>query len=143
MYVEKIFTDDEKILQVAQLHWVTRVVPVLCLILGLATLVVGIGVGFLAFAVYYHLKNKTTEMVVTNKRVINKSGIISVHLGELRNIKVESVRLHQSIWGRIFGYGNIEFTGTGTTAVVFEKVAQPTQTMSRIKGVIDKAKNEI
>ena len=143
MYVEKIFTDDEKILQVAQLHWVTRVVPISCLILGLATLVFGIGVGFLAFAVYYHLKNKTTEMVVTNKRVINKSGIISVHLGELRNIKVESVRLHQSIWGRIFGYGNIEFTGTGTTAVVFATVAMPTKTMSRIKGVIDKAKNEI
>ena len=143
MYVEKIFTDNEKIMQVAKLHWVNSIAPVVCFVFGLLSIVFGVGLLFIIFAIYFYFRNKTTEMVVTNKRVINKVGIISVHLGELRNIKVESVRLHQGIFGRILGYGNIEFTGTGTTAVVFKNVAEPAQTMSRIKDVIDKTKNEI
>ena len=143
MYVKKILTDDENVLQIVKLHWIRGVMPVLCMILGIVTLVTGVGVVLLFLALYYYLKNKTTEMLVTNKRVIDKIGIISVHLGELRNLKVESVRLHQGILGRILGYGNIEFTGTGTTAVVFKDVANPAYTMSRIKEIIDKTKNEM
>lgn len=143
MYVKKILTDDENVLQIVKLHWIRGGMPVLCMILGIVTLVTGVGVVLLFLALYYYLKNKTTEMLVTNKRVIDKIGIISVHLGELRNLKVESVRLHQGILGRILGYGNIEFTGTGTTAVVFKDVANPAYTMSRIKEIIDKTKNEM
>lgn len=143
MYVEKIFTDKEKIKQVAKLHWINGVPTFVCFLFGILSLVYGIGVLFIIFGFYFYLRNKTTEMIVTNKRVISKVGIVAVHLGELRNVKVESVRLHQGILDRMLGCGNIEFTGTGTTAVVFKNVANPAQTMSRIKEIIDKTKNEI
>ena len=92
---------------------------------------------------YYWLKNKTIEMVVTNRRVIDKKGIIAVHMGELRNVKVESIRLHQSIFGRILGYGSIELTGTGNTFVVFEYVKNPAKVMSRIKNIVDATKDSV
>ena len=143
MYVEKIFTDNEEIKEVAKLHWIRGVPTFVCFLFGILSLVYGIGILFIIFGFYFYLSNKTTEMVVTNKRVVSKVGIVAVHLGELRNIKVESVRLHQGILDRMLGCGDIEFTGTGTTAVVFKDVDNPAQTMSRIKEIIDKTKNEI
>ena len=58
-------------------------------------------------AVYQWLKNKTTEMIITNRRVVLKRGIISVHTSEIRNVKVETVRLHQGILGRLLGYSDL------------------------------------
>ena len=156
MYVKKLFTNDEEILEHVRLHWIRSIAPCFfgfcAVVMFIASFVAPSSEGeeivtkILAYAcfgfwLYYWLKNKTTEMVVTNYRVINKHGIIAVHMGELRNIKVESIRLHQTIFGRLLGYGNIELTGTGNTFVLLECVSKPTIVMSKIKKIIDETKD--
>lgn len=65
------------------------------------------------------------EMAVTNKRVVAKTGIISVHSEELQWNKIESIEIRQGIWGRWLNYGDIYFSGTGTSFVRFEAVQNP------------------
>lgn len=91
---------------------------------------------FVIWALYDFLKLYTTEMVITNKRVICRKGVISVKTEELKNTKVESIEIKQSILGRIFGYATIWFSGTGTSKVKFEAIDDPWAIKSRIESVI-------
>jgi uncharacterized membrane protein YdbT with pleckstrin-like domain len=51
--------------------------------------------------------------VVTNKRVIIKTGVISRRVVELVLVKCEGIYATQTIMGRIFGYGTIIVTTGG------------------------------
>jgi uncharacterized membrane protein YdbT with pleckstrin-like domain len=61
------------------------------------------------------LARRSTELVVTDKRLIVKYGIISTQSIEIRFDKIETVRVKQGLMGRILGYGDIVVTGTGST----------------------------
>ena len=67
----------------------------------------------------------TTEMAVTNKRIIHKTGLISRNTTELMIGKVESVKVNQGITGRIFGFGRVDVSGTGGNSATFKGVADP------------------
>jgi uncharacterized membrane protein YdbT with pleckstrin-like domain len=58
-------------------------------------------------------KRWTTEIAVTNRRIIKKTGFISRDTMEMSLGKVESVQVDQSILGRILNYGDITLHGTG------------------------------
>ena len=55
----------------------------------------------------------TTEIAITNRRIILKRGFIRRHTIEMNMDKVESVDVDQSLLGRLFNYGNITVRGTG------------------------------
>ena len=66
------------------------------------------------WAVFRGLVFLTTELALTNKRVIAKSGIIRRNVIDVvSNTKVEGVSYNQGIIGRIFGYGSVLVRGTG------------------------------
>ena len=67
----------------------------------------------------------TTELAVTDHRVIYKTGIFSRHTVEMNRTKIESVDVEQSIGGRIFGYGTIILRGTGGTLEPIRGIANP------------------
>lgn len=91
---------------------------------------------FGVWALYNFLKLYMTEMVITNKRVICRKGIISVRTEELKNNKIESIEIKQSILGRILGYATIWFSGTGTSKVKFEAVDDPWTVKSRVESIV-------
>lgn len=55
----------------------------------------------------------TTEIGVTNQRIIYKTGFISRSTQELQLRSIEEVNMQQSVLGRIFNYGKIDIHGTG------------------------------
>ena len=59
------------------------------------------------------IKYKTTELAVTNKRVIVKTGLISRKTLELNLAKAESIQVDQSLLGRLFDFGSLQVNGTG------------------------------
>ena len=65
------------------------------------------------------------EFAVTNRRVIAKAGMIGRRTLELNLDKIESVRVDQSILGRILGYGTVEVIGTGGTREAFNFISKP------------------
>lgn len=61
----------------------------------------------------------TTEMGVTNRRVVFKRGLISRKVDEMRVDFIDGADLDQGIWGRIFNYGGIKMYGTGVEGIFF------------------------
>ena len=59
------------------------------------------------------LRRLSTEIAVTDRRIILKRGLIQRHTIEINMDKVESVDVDQSILGRIFDYGTVTVHGTG------------------------------
>jgi len=74
---------------------------------------------------YAWLKIRSTEMGVTSKRVIRKSGVIMRDTSEIRLSKVESVSVNQGILGRMLGYGTVTIVGTGGNGAVMKGVKDP------------------
>ena len=71
------------------------------------------------------LRRVSTEIVVTDRRVIYKTGIISRHSREIAVNKIETVDVDQSIPGRIFGYGDVVIRGVGSSWEPLRSVADP------------------
>ncbi len=67
----------------------------------------------------------TTEIAVTDRRVIFKRGLIRRHTIEMNMDKVETVDVDQSLAGRLLGYGDIVVRGTGSSIEPFRKIAAP------------------
>lgn len=67
----------------------------------------------------------TDEFVITNKRLIIKTGLISRKTFEMNHSKIESVNVDQSILGRILGYGTLRIVGSGGTREIFPKIRDP------------------
>lgn len=132
-YLQKSLMPGEEALVEARLHWVTYLkayaaigMALLLLVLSALEPIALIGVPIVAtMALVYWLRSSCTQLLVTNKRVIAKDGIISIHTEEIRNVKVESIEIHQTIMGRILGYATIHFSGTGNSDVYFEHVEDP------------------
>lgn len=84
-----------------------------------------IGLLILLRIIYVFFRNYSVEMAVTNYRVVYKIGILNIHTDELVNSRIEAVSVRQSIMGKILDYGDILFSGTGTSKVLFKKVYAP------------------
>jgi uncharacterized membrane protein YdbT with pleckstrin-like domain len=71
------------------------------------------------------LRRKTTEMVVTDLRVIYKVGLVRRRTVEMNISKIETVDVDQSILGRLLGYGTVLIRGTGAGFEPLRRVADP------------------
>jgi uncharacterized membrane protein YdbT with pleckstrin-like domain len=67
----------------------------------------------------------SSEFVVTNRRVIMKTGLIARNTLEMNLTKIESVTVDQSIMGRILGFGSITLVGNGSTRERFDGISRP------------------
>lgn len=64
------------------------------------------------------LVRATTEMAVTNRRVVFKRGLISRKVEEMRIDYIEGADVNQTMIGRLMSYGQIKIYGTGTESIV-------------------------
>jgi hypothetical protein len=118
-YLEKSLAPDEIVMVRGEwptIHWIGAWAA----LLFLGIFVVGIVIFLRSWAVM-----STTEFAVTNRRVVLKRGWFNTSTQELAVESVEGVRLTQSFWGKIFGYGHVIVTGTGDARIVFPPMAHP------------------
>jgi uncharacterized membrane protein YdbT with pleckstrin-like domain len=71
------------------------------------------------------LRRMTTELAVTDRRVIFKRGLVRRHTVEMNMDKVESVDVDQSVLGRIFNYGDVTVRGTGASIEPLRLIDDP------------------
>lgn len=67
----------------------------------------------------------TTELALTNKRVIAKFGLLRRETIELKVARVESVQVRQGILGRLFGYGSLIVAAAGTPCAPIPGISSP------------------
>jgi hypothetical protein len=84
------------------------------------------------------VKRNATEMAVTNRRVVIKTGLASRKTIEMLLNKVESIEVSETTAGRMLGYGTIVVIGTGGTPQPFHKVAHPLEFRSQVQQQIEK-----
>ena len=84
------------------------------------------------------VRRNATEMAVTNRRVVIKTGLASRKTIEMLLNKVESIEVSETTAGRMLGYGTIVVIGTGGTPEPFHKVAHPLQFRSQVQQQIEK-----
>ena len=71
------------------------------------------------------IKRNATEMSVTNRRLVIKTGIFSRRTIELLLGRVESIQVQESFAGRMLGFGSVIVHGTGGTPETFHRIAHP------------------
>ncbi|TAM95327.1 MAG: PH domain-containing protein [Rhodanobacteraceae bacterium] len=143
-YLKQSLAPGETIVAVFKLHWSMWirfwVVIALGVVAVVALLVAQVAWAALAAAIiailiagYQWLWLRAIEQGVTNRRVVRKTGIVSRTTTELRLASIETVDLRQTFWGRIFGFGNVEITGRGETAMVLSRIARPIEVKREIE----------
>jgi uncharacterized membrane protein YdbT with pleckstrin-like domain len=70
-------------------------------------------------------KRNATEMAVTDRRVLIKTGMMSRRTLDLMLSRVESIGVEESAAGRMLGYGSVIVRGTGGTPEPFLMIAHP------------------
>jgi uncharacterized membrane protein YdbT with pleckstrin-like domain len=77
----------------------------------------------------------TTEVAVTDRRIIYKIGFIKRRTVEMHMDKVESVDVDQTVVGRIFNYGDITIRGTGETMERLRMIDHPLEFRNHVTAV--------
>jgi uncharacterized membrane protein YdbT with pleckstrin-like domain len=148
-YVRRVLEPGETILYATTVHWLIYGPAILLLALAVGCAVVAGSVAdqgrfilliaaalFLVLALVSWLpaalRRASTELVVTDRRVIYKSGLFSRHTIEMNRTKVESVDVDQSVLGRLLSYGTVTVHGTGGTLEPIRSVASPLTFRSHI-----------
>lgn len=70
---------------------------------------------------------KATEIVVTSRRVLIKTGIATIRTTEVLLSKVESVSVEEPPLGRMLGFGKVTIHGTGGTPESFDRISRPNE----------------
>jgi uncharacterized membrane protein YdbT with pleckstrin-like domain len=149
-YVEQVLQPGETVIYATSLHWLVYLRPILLVILALLCLIASMSVtetivalaweiiaallGFLALVTGLGalIRRSTTELAVTDRRVIYKTGIFQRHSMEMNRSKVETVGVDQSILGRILGYGTVSVRGTGGSFEPIRFIGDPLSFRSHI-----------
>ena len=142
-YVEQVLQPGETVVHAARLHWFIYLIPVLmltvaaiCAVFALTSDKPGIAIPLLLIAgllapialisaVGVVVRSMTTELVLTDRRVIYKTGIFRRHTMEMNRSRVEMVGVDQSLLGRLLNYGTVIVRGTGGSLEPIRNITDP------------------
>ena len=150
-YLSRVLGPGEKILYESELHWVIYRHGIILTILGVLVghfaddaigMLLGgdigafavkpvtyIAVAIIVFGAFEliiaYIRQISTELVVTNRRVIAKYGFIATTTFELMIDRVEGANIDQTVLGRMLGFGTVMVHGTGGGISPIDHVANP------------------
>jgi uncharacterized membrane protein YdbT with pleckstrin-like domain len=149
-YVDHVLQPGEHVLYVAEISRVLYLPAFLLWAVAAALVFVPVSPGFRVFvliaaailfaagAVSFArawVHRWTTEIAVTDRRVIYKRGFIRRYTVEMHMDKVESVDVDQSIWGRLLNFGDVIVHGTGVGLEPLATIDRPLELRNHITAV--------
>jgi uncharacterized membrane protein YdbT with pleckstrin-like domain len=141
-YVETVLAPGERVLHRAEIsHWQYALSYLVGLIAiagaifawayglaqttqGLVTTAAAAVVGVIVILVAL-IRRSTTELALTDRRIIAKRGLLSRDTVEMNLSKVESLHVNQGLMGRLLGYGDLTVVGTGSSLEPLRGIADP------------------
>ena len=82
------------------------------------------------------IRKNSTEVAVTNKRVLIKTGLVARKSIEVLLNKVESIGVEETTLGRMLGYGTVVVRGTGGTFETFDRISHPDEFRRQVQAQI-------
>ena len=144
-YIQNNLQAGEEIKYKADIHWYIFAYPVILLLLSAffssaqTGLFYYVSILLLLSGLFQLIKRILLKMgaeyVVTNKKVILKSGILNRDALELFLNKCEGIRINQSLMGRMLGFGSIVVT-TGGVTNKFDFITNPIKFRNEINAQI-------
>ena len=140
-YVSKVLQPGEVVRYQTAIHWKVYAPGLALLLAGLIWFVVSprewkgsifiegivsvmiIAAIVMLFAAWF--ERWTTEIAVTDRRIIYKRGFIRRYTIEMNMDKVESIDVDQSIAGRLLNFGDIIIRGTGASLEPLRNIECP------------------
>ena len=157
-YAEKHLIAGETVQYETRLHWIVMLghslIAAILALIGVSLLIApwnsvkGVdasvagplrwaGAGCLVVAAIFFgiglVRRGATEMAVTNKRVIVKTGLADRRTIELLLQRIESIAVEEPAMGRLLGYGTVIVRGTGGTPEVFPQIAHPLEFREQVQ----------
>ena len=92
----------------------------------LSVLLCAVGVGLIILGIWW-LQTKAATLTVTNKRTIQRTGLLSKRTTEVLHRDVRNIQVSQSAFQRLFGVGTIGISSAGQAGVeiLFAGVRDP------------------
>jgi uncharacterized membrane protein YdbT with pleckstrin-like domain len=150
-YVRRVLQEGEQLRHTAKIHWVVYLPGLLFALIAVVVLVlswndpsrstfwfyVAVLLGIIAIEALFRkwFIRWITEIAVTDRRVIYKTGFIRRKTNEMNMEKVESVQVDQSVLGRILDYGDVTILGTGEGFETLKTIAAPLELRNHITGL--------
>jgi uncharacterized membrane protein YdbT with pleckstrin-like domain len=143
-YLKHVLQPGETIRYQGSVHWILYLPALFLALVGLVAGAFGppgLVVAAVCFAIAIVLALRawfirwTTEIAVTNLRVIYAQGFIERRSVEVHMDKIESVDVNQSVLGRLFNYGDVTIHGTGTTLEPFRGIDRPIDFRNQVTAV--------
>ncbi len=128
--ISDMLVSGETVVERAVIHdgiyWQSLAVLLISVVVGLF-IAVELGmllavVALLMFA-YATVRKEILLMVLTNKRILVRYGILQVDVVDIRFNKIESIELERMATGYLMGYANVVVMGTGNRYIVIPYVA--------------------
>jgi uncharacterized membrane protein YdbT with pleckstrin-like domain len=138
-YYKRLLRPNETVLHIGKLHWrvylralglffvAAALISAGAALQGLPLIIIGFLILLIAAVVALDAwwRRLTTEIVVTNMRVIWKRNWIAVKTREINLSKIETVDIRQSVFDRLIGAGSVVMIGTGGSWEPLWPVAKP------------------
>ena len=105
---------DENVVLVIRPHWLITVWPAIETVIGIMLGIYLGGYGYLipialiCYLLFKIIQRNNNLWAVTNLRIIDEDGVFSVNSKESPLDKINNVTYNQSLWGRIFDFGNVQ-----------------------------------
>ena len=145
-YSQKSLTDNETIIKQAEISLWSQIIWLIILFLVCFTFLTNwLGTGtmnpfaagiIIIVSLKVIINIKSTELAVTNKKVVAKTGFIKRTSFELVLKKVEAMSVDQSVLGRIFGFGTICISGTGGNVVNIPFIKSPVRFKQEVSSLL-------
>lgn len=165
-YIDKIILPGEKVICAACLHWIiyfnglavtifggvlghwSYPIMAFCFgpdvgkmlgkpVAGAAILIVLVGAALLVGA---YIRQSSTEIAITTRRLIVKIGFVSRSTYEILTSRITGANFDQTVTGRIFGFGTIWVHGAGGEVSPIACVGKPQRFYKAIIDTIDRSR---
>jgi uncharacterized membrane protein YdbT with pleckstrin-like domain len=141
-YIQSLMGDKERMLLVTRQHWFVLFSTIILEIILILVLVAGV----IAATVFYPIAAfgsilvlvpligmirdiliwYNRQYIVTNRRVMQVSGVINKNVVDSSLEKVNDVKMSQSFFGRLFDYGDVEIMTASELGVnLFKRIGDP------------------
>ncbi|HEY3313090.1 MAG TPA: PH domain-containing protein [Anaerolineales bacterium] len=141
-FIQSMLGENEEIILVTRQHWFVLFSAILLEIFVMAVVIIGASIASISFPpaalafvlvlvpllsmLHDILVWKNRQYIVTNRRVVQFSGIFNKNVVDSSLEKVNDVKLTQSFLGRIFDFGDVEIMTASELGVnLFKRIGEP------------------
>lgn len=125
-YVEKNLSKEERVVYSAKIHWASLIphIILMIIVIGFVTIIPAL------------IRMFTTELVITNKKIVGKLGLLNTKSMDSPLNKINNIKIEQKLIGKILGYGDVQVV-TSSGEYNFKCIAKPDEFKRMVNQEID------